>query len=74
MLSNEFFSFTRSFLYYLFFKFSGVILISFDVVVLYEAQRNLGRERDPERVGIAFGNPLGLDLRLPGMLLKVYSL
>lgn len=43
----------------------------FFVFLNFAALRNLGRERGLEKVVTAFGNPLALDLRLPGMPLKV---
>ena len=76
---NKYASFTS--LFWFFFSFSNMglfidlffVLFFFSSWCIFEALRNLGRERGQEKVGTAFGNPSGLDLRLPVMPLKVYS-
>jgi hypothetical protein len=60
-------------IYRFFFNFSSddIDAYLFDILFNFAARRNLERERGLEKVEIAFGNPLVLDLRLPEMPLKV---
>jgi len=47
------------------------MLNSFLIFPAFAVRRKLGRGRDLGKVETVFGNPLGLDLRLPGRPSKV---